>query len=104
MSRKSYSTRELARCLRRLGFVEEPRRGKGSHRWFVFVLDGLKTRTMLPAERQDVPPKTYTVMLKQIRLHQSEFVQGCQGGLPTEEYAKLLRARRGDTDFKPRMD
>ncbi len=104
MSRKSYSTRELVRCLRRLGFTEEPHRGKGSHRWFVFLLDGLKTRTMLPAKRRDIPPKTYASMLRQIRLHQSEFAQACDGKLPPAEYAALLQVRRDDTSFKPRMD
>ena len=104
MSRKSYSTRELARCLQRLGFVEEPKRGKGSHRWFTFLLDGMKTRTMLPAHEKDVPPKTYMSILRHIRLHQSEFRRACRGKLSAEEYAQLLRARRSDTDFKPRMD
>ena len=104
MTRKSYSTRELARCLRRLGFVEEPKRGKGSHRWFTFLLDGQKTRTMLPAREKDVAPKTYASVLKQIRLHQSEFLRGCKGQLSEEEYAELLRLRREDMDFKPKMD
>ena len=104
MSRKSYSTRELARCLRRLGFVEEPRRGKGSHRWFTFLLDGQKTRTMLPAREKDIAPKTYASIMKQIRLYQSEFLGACKGQLFEAEYMELLRARREDMDFKPKMD
>ena len=104
MTRKSYSTRELARCLRRLGFVEEPKRGKGSHRWFTFLLNDQKTRTMLPAREKDVAPKTYASILKQIRLHQSEFLRGCKRQLSEAEYAELLRSRREDMNFKPKMD
>jgi predicted RNA binding protein YcfA (HicA-like mRNA interferase family) len=84
--------------------VEEPKRGKGSHRWFTFLLDGQKTRTMLPGREKDVAPKTYASVLKQIRLHQSEFLRGCRGQLSEEEYAGLLRSRREDMDFKPKMD
>jgi hypothetical protein len=37
-------------------------------------------------------------------LHQSEFLRGCKGQLSEAEYAELLRSRRKDVDFKPKMD
>jgi len=59
---------------------------------------------MLPAHEKDVAPKTYVSILKQIRLHQNEFLRGCKGQLSEAEYAELLRLRRENVSFKPRMD
>jgi hypothetical protein len=59
---------------------------------------------MLPAREKDVAPKTYASILRQIRLHQSEFLRGCKGQISEAEYVELLRSRREDMNFKPKMD
>lgn len=71
----------------------------GSHSYLMAARPVL---CFLPVRKMSL--KTYASILKQIRLHQSEFLRGCKGRLSEAEYAELLRSRREDVDFKPKMD
>ena len=92
-SGRSYSTREIIRVLKRLGYREVSKRGKGSHRWFVYESAGIIiARTMLPAERRDINPDTFQHILKDIRLTKEQFQAASAGQLDSTVYATMMTA------------
>ncbi len=64
--------REVDRILRKLGFTEDPRRGKGSHR--VFVRPSDNRTVVLPWHRGDVKRGLLHQILKDLGLTVEEFL------------------------------
>jgi len=72
----SLSTREVIRALRKAGFVDAPKRGKGSHHALTRSAGGRVWLVIVP-ESKDIPRGTLHAILE-------------QAGLTTEEFRKLL--------------
>ena len=72
----SLSSRQIIDALRRAGFADAPRRGKGSHRAMVRHDD--PPRLVIIPERKDIPIGTLRAIIR-------------QAGLTPEEFLTLLR-------------
>ena len=69
----AYSTRELSRLLRRLGYEEDRKRGKGSHVRFYLEHDGKIIRvTTVPRASDEITPGTLGAILRQVGISQEE--------------------------------
>ena len=88
-----YSTRDAAHKLKKLGFVETKKRGKGSHRWFVLYVGGRhELNTMLPAEREQITDKTLQDILRKICLTKDEWAR-VGNDIGESEYLQILKAK-----------
>jgi len=73
----SLSSQRLLAALRRAGFEDAPRRGKGSHHALMRRDEDGRVRLVIVPERQDVPRGTLHAILQ-------------QAGLTPEQVADLL--------------
>jgi predicted RNA binding protein YcfA (HicA-like mRNA interferase family) len=69
----SLSSRKVIEALRKAGFVDAPRRGKGSHR--ALVLRDDPPRLVIVPERKDVPVGTLRAIVRQAGLTLEEFLE-----------------------------
>ena len=67
------SSRRIIRALRKVGFVEAPKRGKGSHLAFVRH-DPSGTRLVIVPYGHDIPRGTFLAILEQAGLSREEFL------------------------------
>ena len=68
------SSNEIIRILRKAGFQNAPRRGKGSHLAFVKA-DKDKIRLVIVPDRNEIPRGTLLAILEQAGLTKEEFVE-----------------------------
>lgn len=68
----SLSSRQIIDALKRVGFEDAPRRGKGSHR--AVVRRGESTRLVIIPERKDIPVGTLRAIIRQAGLTPHEFL------------------------------
>ena len=66
------STREVLAALRKGGFVDAPRRGKGSHH--ALVLQSNPPRLVIVPERRAIPIGTLRAIIRQAGLTPEEFL------------------------------
>ena len=69
------SSRQIIAALRRAGFVEAPRRGKGSHRAFCRICPRGQTRLVIVPQGKDIPKGTVLAILEQAGLTRDEFLE-----------------------------
>ena len=69
----SLSSRRILQALRKAGFVEAPKRGKGSHLAFVRQ-DSSGTRLVIVPHGKDIPRGTVLAILEQAGLSREEFL------------------------------
>ncbi len=69
----SLSSREVVRALRKGGFLDAPKRGKGSHIAMVKKGSGLPRLVIIP-ERKVLPKGTLRAILEQAGLSREEFL------------------------------
>ena len=68
------SSRRIIQALRKAGFVEAPKRGKGSH--LAFVRHGPSgTRLVIVPHGHDIPRGTVLAILEQAGLNRDEFIR-----------------------------
>ena len=68
------SSRRIIQALRKAGFVEAPKRGKGSHLAFVRD-DPSGTRLVIVPYGHDIPKGTVLAILEQAGLSRDEFLK-----------------------------
>ena len=68
----SLSSKELIKALRRAGFEDAPKRGKGSHEALVKSAPGI-TRLVVVPDRKAIPKGTLRAILEQAGLSKEEF-------------------------------
>jgi predicted RNA binding protein YcfA (HicA-like mRNA interferase family) len=68
----SLSSRQLIAALRRAGFEDAPRRGRGSHRALMRRDPDGPTRLVIIPERRDLPRGTLHAILQQAGLTQEQ--------------------------------
>jgi len=68
----SLSSKELIKTLRRAGFEDAPKRGKGSHKALVKSAPGI-TRLVVVPDRKTIPKGTLRAILEQAGLSKEEF-------------------------------
>lgn len=69
----SLSSKDLVKALRRAGFEDAPRRGKGSHIALKKQAPGI-TRLVIVPDRKIVPKGTLRAILEQAGLSRDEFL------------------------------
>ena len=69
----SLSSRRIIQALRKAGFVEAPKRGKGSHLAFVRH-DVSGTRLVIVPYGKDIPRGTVLAIMEQAGLSREEFI------------------------------
>ena len=70
----SLSAREVITALRKVGFIDAPTRGKGSHHALTKKdKDGIVRIVIIP-ERKDIPAGTLNAIIKQSGLSREEFL------------------------------
>jgi predicted RNA binding protein YcfA (HicA-like mRNA interferase family) len=69
----SLSTRQVLTALRKAGFEDAPRRGKGSHR--AMMLQGDPPRLVIVPERKNLPIGTLRAIIRQAGLTPEEFLK-----------------------------
>ena len=67
------SSRRIIQALRKIGFVEAPKRGKGSHLAFVRRESG-GTRLVIVPHGHDIPRGTVLAIMEQAGLSRDEFI------------------------------
>jgi predicted RNA binding protein YcfA (HicA-like mRNA interferase family) len=67
------SSREIVKALRKAGFEDAPKRGKGSHIALVKWSQGI-TRLVIVPDRKTVPRGTLRAILEQAGLGRNEFL------------------------------
>lgn len=67
------SSKQVVRVLQKAGFVDAPKRGKGSHLAFVKTGAG-KTRLVIVPDRNENPKGTLFAILEQAGLSKDEFI------------------------------
>ncbi len=68
------SGREVVAALRRAGFVDAPKRGKGSHSALTRIDDDGRTRLVIVPDRDPVPIGTLSSIIKQAGLTRDDFL------------------------------
>jgi len=68
----SLSSRQVISALKDAGFVDAPRRGKGSHR--ALVLHGERARLVIVPDRKDIPIGTLRSIIRQAGMTPDEFL------------------------------
>ncbi len=68
------SSRRIIQVLRKVGFVEAPKRGKGSHLAFVRY-DSSGTRLVVVPYGHDIPRGTVLAIVEQAGLSRDEFLR-----------------------------
>lgn len=68
------STREVVNILKRIGFEDAPKRGKGSHVALV-KRDQVRTRLVIIPQRKTIPRGTLRAILEQAGLTRDEFIR-----------------------------
>ena len=68
----SLSSRQIIDVLRRAGFEDAPRRGKGSHR--ALIKRGDPPRLVIIPDRKDIPIGTLRAIIRQAGLTPEEFL------------------------------
>lgn len=88
-----YSVYEIACVLEQLGYVEEPSRGTGSHRWFVLDEDDGRVfrRTMIPTGLEFLHPRTFEQLLRSLGMDVIDFNRAERGDMTREAYLELLQ-------------
>jgi predicted RNA binding protein YcfA (HicA-like mRNA interferase family) len=69
----SLSSKELVKALRKAGFEDAPKRGKGSHKALVKRAPGI-TRLVIVPDRKTLPKGTLRAILEQAGLGREEFL------------------------------
>ena len=69
----SLSSRQVIAALKNAGFVDAPRRGKGSHHALVLRAD--QPRLVIVPDRKDIPIGTLRAIIRQAGMTPEEFVQ-----------------------------
>jgi predicted RNA binding protein YcfA (HicA-like mRNA interferase family) len=69
----SLSSKELVKALRRAGFEDAPKRGKGSYKALVKSAPGI-TRLVIVPDRKTLPKGTLRAILEQAGLSREEFI------------------------------
>jgi predicted RNA binding protein YcfA (HicA-like mRNA interferase family) len=69
----SISSKDLIRALRRAGFEDAPKRGKGSHMALIKRTSGI-TRLVIVPDRKTLPKDTLRAILDQAGLSREEFL------------------------------
>lgn len=93
--RHIWKPREVVRALKRLGFTQAKRRGKGDHIWFykrVTCLGGddHTVVTMVDRSMEDIPPGTMKYILDALALDDEAFYKAYAGDYTEEMYEKYL--------------
>jgi len=70
----SVSSKDVVRVLRKAGFSDAPKRGKGSHLAFYRERQGRKSLVIVP-KRSELPRGTLTAILEQAGLTRDEFMR-----------------------------
>jgi predicted RNA binding protein YcfA (HicA-like mRNA interferase family) len=70
----SLSTTDVMRALRRVGFIDAPSRGKGSHHALTRTDSGGIVRLVIVPERKDIPIGTLSAILRQAGLTRDELL------------------------------
>jgi len=70
----SLSSAQIIRALRRAGFQDAPKRGKGSHQALCRVDENGRARLVIVPRGRDIPRGTISAILEQAGLTQEEFV------------------------------
>ena len=70
----SLSSKQIIRALRRVGFLEAPNRGKGSHRAF-YKKDAGDIRLVVVPQGKDIPRGTLLAILDQAGLSREDFLK-----------------------------
>ncbi|MCK6554118.1 type II toxin-antitoxin system HicA family toxin [Candidatus Binatia bacterium] len=68
------SSDQVARALRRAGFVYAPKRGKGSHMAFYKLDAAGKVRLVIVPKRKELPHGTLRAIIEQAGLTTAEFI------------------------------
>jgi predicted RNA binding protein YcfA (HicA-like mRNA interferase family) len=69
----SLSSREVVQALKKVGFLDAPKRGKGSHMAMVKKESGVPRLVIIP-ERKVLPKGTLRAILEQAGLSREEFL------------------------------
>lgn len=70
----SVSTLQVVKALRRVGFVDAPVRGKGSHTALTKTEPNGATRLVIVPDRKDLPIGTLVAIIKQAGLTRDQFL------------------------------
>jgi len=68
------SSEQVIRVLRKTGFQNAPKRGKGSHRAFIRT-EADRTRLVIVPDRNEIPKGTLLAILEQAGLTKEEFIR-----------------------------
>ncbi|MBI5191494.1 MAG: type II toxin-antitoxin system HicA family toxin [Nitrospirae bacterium] len=68
------SSREVIAALMKAGFIDAPKRGKGSHRAFCKD-DGGRVRLVIVPERKEIPKGTILSILEQAGLTKDDIIE-----------------------------
>ena len=71
----SLSSQKIIRALRRAGFVDAPRRGKGSHRALMRRAPSGQHKLVIVPQGKDIPRGTLLTILEQAGLNRNEFLR-----------------------------
>ncbi len=69
------SSEQVIKALRRAGFIDAPKRGKGSHRALYKVDETGRTRLVIVPKRRELPRGTLAAILEQAGLTLEEFLE-----------------------------
>lgn len=69
------SSEKVIKALRRAGFVDAPKRGKGSHRALYKVDEAGRKRLVIVPKRREIPRGTLAAILDQAGLSHKEFLK-----------------------------
>jgi len=93
--RRIWKPRQVRRGLLRLGFTEDPGRGKGDHVWFYKQVECLSGEshtitTMVDMGVEDIPHRTMFYILDALALDEETFYQAYRGQYTEAAYAEYL--------------
>lgn len=106
--RHIWKPREVIRALKRLGFTQAPKRGKGDHLWFYKQVHCLGHQehtivTMVDQGVQEIPPSTMKYILDAVALDDETFHKVYQGDYNAQMYEAYLRTVPKDRLLPPAM-